>query len=235
MLQSWVRPVEQIVLPALENRVRVIGFTAPEHGAGVTSLCRAAAETLTRSGLKVLLLDLSTQRPPTGAGSMSTGAGASPTGWVPGASGVRELIVRDPDGYDVLVAHPQGDARFLFNNSKRLRQILSDDLSGYATIVVDLPPLADSDAGSINPVAAALMCETVMLVCARDRSTRTDIRSAIELAKISGVRLQGTIYNEFGASSLADEISRSIERRLAYFPRLAGWLSRRAQNSPFLR
>ena len=58
MQQSWVRPVEQIVLPALEGKVRVLGITSPDGKVGVSMLAEAAANTLGRSGTKVLLLDL---------------------------------------------------------------------------------------------------------------------------------------------------------------------------------
>ena len=228
MLTSWIRPVEKIVLPALENRIRILGFTAPKSGAGVSTLCRAAAETLARSGAKVLLLDLTTT-----AGCAADERNAK--GWVPGESGMGELVTHHADGYDVLVARPQQTTRFLFNNSRRMRLTMAEELSGYAAIVVDLPPLLDADAGLINPVAAALLCDTVLLVCAKGQSSREDIRAAVDQAKLAGVKLSGTIFNEFGAKSLADQISHSIRHRLGFVPMLAGRLERMTQTSPLLR
>ena len=225
MLQSWVRPVEQIVLPALESRIRVLGFTAPSAGAGVSTLAAAAAETLARSGIKVLLLDLT--RPATDD--------SSPTGWIPGDGGARELVTRAAAGYDVLTAEPHADSRFLFNNSMRLRQTLAGDLASYATIIIDLPPLLATDAHSINPVAAALLCDSVMLVCANGRTSRAGVRAAVQLAKTSGVKLAGTVFNDYGAQPLAAEIAQSVQRRLRFAPGLAARLARWAQHSTLLR
>ncbi len=223
--ESWLRPVEQIVLPALENKVRVLGFTAPHDGAGVSTLARAAALSLTRSGLKVLLIDFSSR----------VSSAASATGvWVPGEGGAQSHIRRDEAGIDVLVAVPTSDTRYMFNNGKRLKRTLNEDLSDYGVIVADLPPLAEDRPDGINPLAVGLACDQVLLVCANERTTRTAAATAAEKARHAGVKLCGVVWNAFSAPTIGEDMARSARRRLAFFPPIARWFERRFSRSPFL-
>lgn len=225
MRQSWIRPIEQVVLPALEGKLRVLGITSPDHGAGVTSVAQAAAETIARSGIRVLLLDL----------TQVTEAAGGWHGWIPGASGARESARPNPSGYDMLVAHPSAETRFLFNDGKRLRLALTDELAEYAVIIVDMPPLLDASSQIINPVAAALACDKVLMVYAKGLTKRVDMTAASDLARASGIKLEGLIFNELGQPSLAKELSAKIRRLAPLWPSLVGWLDRKIQSSPIFR
>ena len=222
--EAWIRPVEQLVLPALESRIRVLGLTSPEVGAGVTTLCHAAAETLARSGVKVLLIDF-------------TGAlqdGDPERVWVPGEQGAGAFVQRHPGGYDVLTAVVTEATRFLFNNGKRLRRTLFEDLSEYSTIVVDLPPLLGHRTDGINPVAPGLVCDQVLLVCANERTTRSSARAAVDAGKTAGLKLAGAVWNNFGAPPLGRDMARSARKSLWIMPGLARYIERRLARSPFL-
>ena len=201
----------------------------------MTTLCRAAAETLVRSGSKVLLLDLTKAAIGIDAPTAGSDQAGGASGWVPGASGVRDLITRHADGYDVLVARPHQDTRFLFNNSRRMRLTMAEELSAYSAIVVDLPPLLGADASHINPMAAAMLCDSVLLVCVGGRSAHADVRACVALANTSGVKLSGTVFNDFGATTMADQISHTVRHRLGFIPGLANRLERMAQSSSLLR
>lgn len=225
MRQSWIRPIEQVVLPALEGKLRILGFTSPDHGAGVTSVAQAAAETIARSGIKVLLLDLTQASDAAGGGH----------GWIPGAPGTQQGARPHAAGYDMLLAQPSADTRFLFNDGKRLRTALADELAEYAVIVVDLPPLLDASSLIINPVTAALACDKVLMVYAKGLTKRVDMAAATDLARASGIRLEGLIFNERGQPSLAREISSTIRRFAPIWPSLFGWLDRKVQSSPIFR
>jgi Mrp family chromosome partitioning ATPase len=222
---AWLRPVEQLVLPALENKVRVLGFTAPHPGAGVSTLCRAAAETLARSGTKVLLIDFSM---PVVAANPATGI------WVPGEGGAHAQVKRDPSGFDMLTAVPNTQTRYIFNNGKRLKRTLFEDLADYGVIIADLPPLLEERAESINPLAVALACDQVMLVCANNLTTRNEAAGAAEKARQAGVKLGGLVWNALAAPTLGEAMAQSARRRLALLPAVAKWLERRFSQSPFL-
>ncbi len=224
IMESWLRPVEQIVLPALENKIRVLGITGPHPGAGVSTLCAAAAETLARSGAKVLLIDFSTRVSPAEV----------PGAWVPGEAGAQTHIRRHPTGFDQLAAVATPDTRFLFNNGKRLRRTLFEDLADYTVIVADLPPLLDDGSEHVNPLAVALACDQVLMVCANGRTPRAAAGAAAEAARAAGVRLTGVIWNDFGTPTMGRDMARSARRVFSYFPPLARFLEQRLKRSPFL-
>ena len=222
---SWLGPVEQLVLPALENKVRILGFSAPRRGAGVSALCRAAAETLARSGAKVLLIDFSQ---PVSAGDLAGGL------WIPGDGGAHAQIKEDPSGFDVLTAVPTAETRYVYNNGTRLKRTLSEDLSDYGVVIADLPPLLDERAERINPLAVALACDQVVLVCANNRTTWSDAAAASGKARQAGIKLDGVVWNGLAAPTLGQSMAQSAGRWLAFLPRLADWLQCRLQKSPFL-
>ncbi len=222
--EAWLRPVEQLVMPALENKIRVLGFTSPEAGTGVTTLARAAAEVLARSGARVLLICY--------ASNDIAAAGA--TAWKPGEPGASQHIARHQDGYDVLTAEVNAQTRFLFNNAKRLRRSLVEDLADYGTIVVDLPPILEDKPDSINPLASALVCDQVVLVCANERTTRASASQAIEAARAAGVKIAGAVWNDLGVAPLGKDMARSAMSRLWFMPKVARFLERRLSRSRFL-
>ncbi len=222
--ETWLRPVEQLVLPALESRIRILGFTGPEAGTGVSTLCRAAAEVLARSGARVLLLDL----------SPAAASGHDPMAWTPGRNGAMSAVAPDPAGFDVLRAGITPDSRFLFNNARSLRSTLSEELSRYSAIVVDLPPLLDARPESINPIACALVCDDVVLVCANDVTSRTSATKASQAARSAGIKLSGAVWNRRGACSTGEEMARSARRWLRFTPGLAAAVERRLKQTPLL-
>jgi Mrp family chromosome partitioning ATPase len=221
--ETWTRAVEQLVLPILEGRVRVLGVTSPEEGAGASTLSGAAACALARSGLKVLLIDLSPRT-----------AAEQAKAWVPGESGAASYVRPHAAGYDVLTAVVTPETRFLFNNGQRLRSTLTGDLGDYGAVIVDLPPLLDDERDGVNALAAALVCDQVLLVCANRRTARSDARAATELARSNGVRLSGVVWNNFGEMGLGEEIATTIKRRLRFVPGMARFADRRIARSTFL-
>lgn len=222
--ESWLRPVEHLVLPALESRVRVIGFTAPEHGTGVTSLSRVAAEVLSRSGARVLLLDL----------SGNPAVVPAKKGWLPGAGNATACIERDPAGYDVLAAAFSPEGRFLFNNARSLRATLTEELKGHSAVIVDLPPLLDGRTDSINPLACALVCDEVVLVCAHEVSSRATATEAADAARRAGIKLTGVVWNQLGAPTIGQQMAEVVRRRLSFAPALANMLGLRLTRSGLL-
>lgn len=221
---DWMRPIEQIVLPVLESKIRVLGFTSANHGAGVTSVTTAAALALAKSGIKVVVLDF----------TQPVANAADGSQWLPGEGGAQARITPAPGGYDLLAAIATEDTRYLFNSGKRLRRTLFEDLSEYAAVLVDLPPLLAARSDTINPVTAALACDQVLLVVANCRTSRDTARQAVELAKSSGIKLTGAIFNNCGAPTVGRDIARSARRYLAFAPALAKFIERKALGSSLL-
>lgn len=58
MIESWLQPVERIILSSIKGGQRTVAMVSPREDAGVSSLTQMMAETLARSERKVLLIDL---------------------------------------------------------------------------------------------------------------------------------------------------------------------------------
>jgi Mrp family chromosome partitioning ATPase len=227
-MADWLRPVEQIALSTILNGTRVLGLTSPEGGAGVSTLAEAIAQMLSRSGFKVLLLDMTqpVQEP------RPLPAGETPDAPDQGEQTVR--ILGDPGGFDVLAASSTARTRFLFNNVSWIEEMLAHEAADYSKIVMDLPPLFSNRHDLINPVAAAAACDSVLLVCARGQVTIDQVNRAMELVRSSGIRLSGTVLNELAYTPPGAEVARVVRRLFWCVPPLAGFLERKALRSKML-
>jgi Mrp family chromosome partitioning ATPase len=203
MFRQWKLAVEQLVIPTTTKDIRVLGFTSPHAGAGVSSLAAAAAETLTRSGCDVLLVDLASALAPD---VRHLRAKAIAQSW-------REPVVDELKGYKVTSPADLG-ARWHFNNIEWLRGEFDKMLTTYSHIVVDLAPLGGDDAESVNALAAAAACEAVVLVCARQQATQGEVATALQLMRQANVNLIGTAINDVGYISPAEEVAAVAERWL---------------------
>jgi len=172
-------------MTAQEAKVRVLGLASSEPATRVPHLARSIAEVATHADVNTLLLDLSVQEGDTAR-----------VGWVPGNFHAQTLPVRDVAGFDVLFGDPTASARYLFNNVAQLRTSIEQDLSSYGLIVVDLAPIADMPDNAINPMAAALACDGVVLVATLGRVTRAKLLEAMELMRTSGVKLIGSVVRQ---------------------------------------
>src|SRR5829696_5691471 len=171
MFESWVRPVEQIVLSSVQKGHRIIGFTAPEGSSGVSTLATATAEVCAHSGFRTLLVDF----------TFRAAENAIRSGWLPGATPPNQSICHGARGFDYIDVQPNSFNQFAFNNVAALRKDL-DELIEYEKIVIDLPPANEVSSKGINPAAAAAGCDAVFLVCALGRLTQAPLRYALELA-----------------------------------------------------
>ena len=221
MIEDWLQSVEQIAVSAVVNGTRVLGFTGPEAGSGVTTLSRMLAEVLARSGVRSLLVDLS--RPTENAGVPA--GGDEP--W--------RRIVQNESQFHMLVAVPTSDSKFRFNNVAWLRQRLDQELADHDVIVLDLPPLITDRTDLINPVAAAAACDSVLMVCARGRVTRARLKEAVRLLLPAQVNLTGTILNDIDYASPGEEMARTARRFSWLAPKVSRWIERRALGSEMLR
>jgi len=181
----WQRAVERIVMMALESKIRVLGLASPQSASGVSMLARSIAEVSAHSGIATLLLDLSRR-----AGDSVTG------GWVPRPGRGPQLAVRDLAGFEILFGDPAPGARFLFNNVAQLRLAMEQELAPYGLIVVDLAPIGIIPDDAINPLAAALACDGVVVVGTMGHVTRTALVQAMHLMRSSGVKLLGTVTRD---------------------------------------
>lgn len=223
MIEAWVKPVENIVLTALEDKQRVLAITAPHTDAGTDAIAEIMASVLHRSGRRILLINL--------AHKISESANSC---WTPGREAITGFIRRSDDGYDILDCHVTKDARFNFNNTAVLRKCLEEDCKEYEAIVVELPPVEVDNASMISPLSMAAACDKVFVVCVKSYTERMAMNEACELLRNAKVPLGGVIYSQHGSGKLGEEIAADIKRYLFWFPPLRNWLAGRAKGSRFL-
>lgn len=181
--QNWKRSIEQIALT--NARHRVLGLTSARRKSGVSLMCRLIARTLASSGTKTLLVDMSAPNPTAAdADGMPLTAGA-----------LRGCIVPTAYQFDLLSGVENEEQR-AFANLPRLRELLLNDLSDYQHVVLDLPPMLESDIGVFNKLAAAALCDRLLLVCAIGKDKQAEITEVAGLLRGAGVALSGIISNE---------------------------------------
>jgi Mrp family chromosome partitioning ATPase len=221
VIENWLQPIEQIAVSVMINRMSILGFTSPSPRSGVTTISRMLAEILARSGVCSLVVDLS--RP------------IEHTDMVMDKDELWQRIVQNEGGFHMLFAAPSSVSKSRFNNVSWLRQCLNKELAGYGAIVLDLPPLVPDRADLINPVAAAAACDAVLMVCARGRVTRPQLKEAVELLRPAQVNLVGTILNDIDYALPGEEIARAARRLSWVAPNISRWIERRLLGSEMPR
>ena len=223
-MQDWSRVSEQLMLSAVESRIRVLGFTSPAPGSGVTSIARSVADAFAQAGTKTLLLDLtapvrSDNRAPK---------------WSPGAPGSADATRLEPNGLAILTADANSTTRALFNNIELLQRTLQRDLASYSAIIVDLPAVAEEDPQRLNPIAAARACDSVLMVCLSGHVDRAELKDATEALRPAGVNLSGLVLNDYYATTLGEELADATYNSVGrIFPGVADRIASRAMRSSF--
>lgn len=205
-LLGWQRSIEQIILTSTNARNRVLGLTSVRRGAGVSLVCRHLAKTVGVGGSKALLVDMSEppESPPIN----------SERQW--SVAAIRERIVPSVHGYDLLAGHAGEGDYGLFGNLPRLREMLASEFLDYDRIIVDIPAILDAAETGFNAVAAAAICDRLLLVCAVGTDKRAELSEAVSLLKGAGVAISGVISNEHQRIDAREEIIKlgAIPRRL---------------------
>lgn len=224
-MQDWSRISEQIMLSAVESRIRVLGFTSPAAGSGVSTVARVVAEAFAQAGTKTLLLDLTTP----------VRTDARPPLWSPGAPGAADATRVEPSGLAVLTADASIGTRALFNNIEQLQKTLQRDLATYSAIIIDLPAVADEEPTRLNPIAAARACDAVLMVCLTGHVDRSELNEATAALKPAGVNLSGLVLNDYYATTLGEEVADATYNSVGkYFPGIADKIASRVMQSRFL-
>lgn len=227
MFQSWLQPIEQVMLAAVDSKVQVLGIFSPDRGSGVSAVCLMLAECHSRTGTKTLLIDLSQTI------EHSDDDLSESEAWAPG-DGAAQLIQSHKGGFDVLAVRPSSRTRPMFNNVDVLRRMFKDELAAYEAIVVDLPPVLNARENRINPLAAARACDAVVMVCMIGMVTHQRVKATLSMLQTAGIQLGGTLANELHNPTLAYEMSAYIRRFAGIAPRFSAWIERKLMSSQVL-
>lgn len=224
-MQDWSRTAEQIMLSAIESQIRSLGFISPASGSGTSTVARGVAEAFARAGHKTVLFDL----------TADVRSDAKLPTWLPGGAGVAGALHVEATGLAVLTADSTPATRALFNNVEHLQKVVRQDLSTYAAVVMDLPAVTEDETNRLNPLAAARVCDAVLMVCLTGHVDRSTLAEAVNALKPAGVNVAGVVLNDYYVSTLGKDIADTTDAGLGrYLPGLARRLARRASSNRFL-
>lgn len=221
---SRIRAAEETILALRRAEARTIAFAAPEPLSGTSAFAALAASVLARSGQPTLLLDIS-------KGVQETPVEAA---WVPGREEPKIVIASPQNDFARLTVQADPDVRFLFDNTLWFKRVLDNDLGSYDTIVLDLAPLFDRPADTVNPFAVAAACDAFVLVCRRGTVSKEKLRSAVDMARATGGKPFGIVMTQGGYVSAGEEIARTLRRMFFFAPWLAKRIGRKATASGIL-
>jgi hypothetical protein len=232
MKNAWAPAVEQIVLSAQEQGLRVVGFVSPQQQSGIRELAPMVAETMARAGLPTLLIDLSAGEDWRSSMSRDAQGPACGAPWSPGVRERVQPLIRNQGGADSLKVTTHLDARFRFNNVKALRQALAEEFERYDRIVLMLGDVGVRS--GVNPLGPAAACDAVYLLCVPNEIGRSDLGDVVASLKIAGARIGGVVLNDSDQSTPGAEMANWIETRLGFVPAFSSWLARKVRAARLL-
>jgi Mrp family chromosome partitioning ATPase len=208
-MDEWASSAEQIAISQIIKGTRLLGFVSPTADSSTSLLAKMVAEAMGRAELKILLANLNT----TQTVVRDSAAVTVSEPWQPIWGDANRLI-------DVLTANVTAETRSIFNNNGWLASFFAEQLRTYSTIVLDLPPLLDESKNRLSPLAAASICQAVILTCPTASVTRPQLANSLRLLESADVNVIGLVvedeedksgWRNFG-SSVKEAMSRTQQR-----------------------
>jgi Mrp family chromosome partitioning ATPase len=185
-MDQWKTAAEQLAVSQTIQGTRLLGVIAPTAASDSSLLAQMIAEAMGRSGLKVLLVNLHPDD----------------------ADGVAPLVPKEPwrpiqqmrnGALDVLLPNVTAQTRDAFNNSAWLAKYFGEQLRQYSNIVFDLPPVLGGREDELMPLAAASVCNAIILMCSTGQVTYGELEDAVQLLHSARAPLMGVVVEEGGA------------------------------------
>ena len=184
-MDEWASSAEQIAISQIIKGTRLLGFVSPTADSGTSLLARMVAEAMGRADVKILLTNLNT----TQNVIRDSAAVTVSEPWQPIRGDTNRLI-------DVLTANVTAETRPIFNNNGWLASFFAEQLRTYSTIILDLPPLLDEHKDRLSPLAAASVCQAVILTCPTGRVTRPQLATSLQLLDSADANVIGLVVEE---------------------------------------
>jgi Mrp family chromosome partitioning ATPase len=184
-MDEWASSAEQIAISQIIKGTRLLGFVSPTADSGTSLLARMVAEAMGRADVKTLLANLNTTQNAIRGGA----AVAVSVPWQPIRGDTNDLI-------DVLTANVTAETRPVFNNNGWLASFFAEQLRTYSTVILDLPPLLDEQKSRLSPLAAASVCQAVILTCPTGSVTRPQLATSLQLLDSADANVIGLVVEE---------------------------------------
>ena len=184
-MDEWASSAEQIAVSQIIKGTRLIGFVSPTAASSTSLFARMVAEAMGRAGLRILLANLN-----------ATEEVIHDTSPVPVSEPWRPISDDGNRLLDVLSANVTAETKPLFNNNGWLGSFFAEQLRAYSTVILDLPPLIHEQKNKLSPLAAASICQAVVLMCPIGSITRPQLASSLQLLQSAEVNVIGLIVEE---------------------------------------
>jgi Mrp family chromosome partitioning ATPase len=184
-MDEWASSAEQIAISQIIKGTRLLGFVSPTADLSTSLLAKMVAEAMGRSDLKILLANLNTTQNVV----RDSAAVAVSEPWQPIRGDSNRSI-------DVLTANVTAETRPIFNNNGWLGSFFAEQLRTYSTIVLDLPPLLDESKNRLSPLAAASICQAVILTCPTGSVTRPQLATSLQMLESADANVIGLVVEE---------------------------------------
>ena len=184
-MDEWASSAEQIAISQIIKGTRLVGFVSPTAASSTSLFARMVAEAMGRAGLKILLADLN-----------ATQEVIHDTAPVPVSEPWRPVSDESNRLLDVLSANVTVETKPLFNNNGWLGSFFAEQLRTYSTVILDLPPLIHEQKNKLSPLAAASVCQAVVLMCPLGGVTRAQLATSLQLLQSAEVNLIGLVVEE---------------------------------------
>lgn len=206
-----------LTFSAVTHTMQVVVVTSAVAGEGKTTTACNLAITLAQSGRSVLLVEADMRRPMV-AEQLGIEGSAGLTNVLTGAVSAEDVIQTwGADGLHVLAAGtlPPNPSELL--GSDAMHRLVDHLRDRYELVVLDTPPVLPVTDASV----VAAHADTVVLVVRHGRTTREQVRAALDALSGVGAPVVGTILNGmpstlagdgYGYTSDAPNRSRQVER-----------------------
>jgi Mrp family chromosome partitioning ATPase len=185
-MDEWASSAEQIAISQIIKGTRLIGFVSPTAASSTSLFARMVAEAMGRAGLKILLANLNANQEVI---HDETSPVALSEPW-------RPISGENNRPLDVLSANVTAETKPLFNNNGWLGSFFAEQLRTYSTVILDLPPLIHEQKNELSPLAAASVCQAIVLMCPLGSVTRPQLASSLQLLQSAEVNVVGLVVEE---------------------------------------
>lgn len=179
----------------VDNRHKVVAISSPLPADGKTTTTLNLAVALASGGQKVLVVEADLRRP-TGAAVLGLEGAVGLTSVLSGKVRIEQAIQSWGAGIDVLASGPLPPNPSELLASNHMKLVLRDVRAWYDMVLIDTPPLLPvTDAAAVAPAT-----DGVLLVARHHRSTRDQVRRAVEALQAVGAPVLGTVLTMAPAS-----------------------------------
>jgi Mrp family chromosome partitioning ATPase len=222
--------LEQLYLRTVGAGLRSIAVTAPDIGAGVSTIAWGLARRAAAGGRRTLLVEFNSARP-----MLARQADVRALDWSLHDSSAEGALV--PLQGELLTVLP-APLRMSTNLASREKAVIEAALCAWMArfdlVVCDVPSVNGQHPGNLPVHSLCAACDGTLLVVLAGRTRANDLETAANSLAAGGARVCGCVANDRFNPSLARELSRETRRLDRHAPRIARWIRRRIARNELL-